>query len=223
MKTKSPSMEKQLSALQKQVTALARKLDKAEKTLARRGQPGRVRATKLVVDELEVVDANGKVVASIDKSGNLFCRTVWASTGRNTRGVFIDGVTFRSVSAASLELIGPKGNTPAVEINGWGSAGNMTLRDLETKQQLLLQGSGAPLIAHDKNARQAAMLSVNSPAGGSLKLQGTAKESKAVAQLSVSHLTSAGMLVLQDGAGKEVARLPMTTKGRAKRAARAKG
>lgn len=68
------------------------------------------------------------------------------------------------------------------------------------------------------------MLSVNSPAGGNLKLQGTAAGSKAAAQLSVSHLTYAGALSLRDHAGKEVAKLPATTKGKkAKRGMRAKG
>lgn len=209
---KSPSAKSgkaDLISLRKQIGALRKEVASVQKTIKTLRKPGKLRASKLVVDSLEVVDSTGKVVASIDNKGNLFCLTVWASTGRNKRGVFLDGKTFRSVSAQSLELIGLTGNTPGVEAKCWSSGGEIKVRSLKTKQLLRLQGNGAPLIAYDNKAgTSAAMLTTNSPAGGGLELTGTVKGSKAKAELRISHLSHAGILSLRDANGKIVGKLP---------------
>ncbi len=200
------------ASVEKTVAQLQREVAKLDKTVARlqaaASKAGKLRATKLVVDSLDVVDGSGKVVASIDNKGNLFCRTVWASTGKNVRGVFIDGVTYRKVSAASLELIGPTGNNPVLEATQLGSGGQITLKSATSKQRLLLQGSGAPLIAYDDAGVEAVIVQSNVPAGGQINLLGTEKNSKAKAKLRVSHLSYAGELILTDANGNNVAKLP---------------
>ena len=207
--TPADSCKKELAALRKEVAGLKKQMAKLEKAAQKAAKPGRLRATRAVVDSLDVADATGKVVASIDNKGNLFCRTVWASTDKNVRGVFLDGVTFRKVSAASIELIGPTGNTPALEANISGNYGQIHLRDLKSKQQLTLQGSGAPITAYDDKSGTAAITMMSNVAsGGQLKLIGTNAGSKATAVLSVSHLTNAGALRLDDAAGNTVGKLP---------------
>ena len=202
------SSASEIKALQKQVTALQKEVGKLQKAVHAATNPQRLRATRAVVESLQVVDSSGKLVAEIDNKGNLFCRTVWASTGKNTRGVFIDGVTFRSVSAGKLELIGTKGNTPAVEINGWGSAGDVKVRDTKSKQQVWLQGSGSALYAYDDQGNPTVRISAHIPAGGEVLLSGKGATAKAIAKLWVHHLTNAGAVSLVDSKGDEVAHLP---------------
>ena len=210
-KTSSSPSDKELKLLRKEVEALKKQLARVQKFVEATKKPDKVRAKRAVVDSLEVLNPEGKVVASIDKNGNLFCATVWASTDKNKRGVFIDGVTYRKVQAATVELVPPSGNTPGVEATCSASGGKLTLRSLEkgSKQLLLLQGTGEPLIANDdKSGAAAVMIRSNSPAGGSIDLLGTEAGSKAEAKLSVSHLTSAGAVYLTDKAGTPVGRLP---------------
>jgi hypothetical protein len=203
------SSNSELNSLRKEVAGLKRELAKVQKSVLTMSKPGKVHATKAVVNSLEVVNPAGDVVASIDNKGNLFCLTVWASTGKNVRGVFIDGKTSRKVSAGTLELIGLTGNAPALEANGWSNGGEIKLRDLKSNQGLDLQGSGAPLIAYEaKNGSAAVVIHSNSPAGGQIDLRGTLAGSKAAATLSVSHLTGAGAVFLSDSKGNLVAKLP---------------
>lgn len=199
---------KEIKSLRKELAALQKQVSKLQTQLAKVQQPTKLRAGKLTVQSLEVVDGNGKVVASIDAKGNLFCLTAWASTGKNVRGVFIDGRAERKVSAGSLELIEPVGNNPGVigVSRPFGAA--LYIRNPQTKQQLTLQGSGAPIIAFDEQGAGAAMIEVNSPAGGILTLKGTKAGSKALAKVSVSHLTNAGAVYLADANGNKVAGLP---------------
>lgn len=206
--TPAVSLEKELQKLRKEFASLQKKVAKLETQAAKARTPGKLRATKLTVDSLEVTGPDGKVVASIDNQGNLFCLTVWASTGKNTRGIFLDGKTFRKISANSLELIGPTGNKPGLEAVNWSNGVTMHLLDPQTKQRLSLQSSGAPIISYDRNGKQAAMLQVNSPAGGSVSLQSTVAGSKAAAKIGVSHLTGAGSVLLTDAQGKEAGSLP---------------
>lgn len=208
MKQKLSSSSSEIKALQKQLASLQKEVGKLQKAVEAARRPKSLRATRAVVDSLQVVDSNGKVVAEIDKKGNLFCRTVWASTDKNIRGVFIDGVTLRSVSAGKLELIGLKGNTPAVEINGWGAAGDLTVRDLATKQQVQLQGSGNAIRATDDQGASTVSISGHQPAGGKIELMGKGTAAKAKAQVWIHHLTNAGAVSLIDSAGSQVGRLP---------------
>jgi hypothetical protein len=202
------SLEKEVQSLRKEFDKLQKKVLKLEAQSSKARTPGKMRATKLTVDALEVRDPNGNVVASIDNKGNLFCLTVWASTGKNTRGVFIDGKTFRKISANSLELIGPTGNKPGLEATNWPSGVVLHLLDPQTKQRLSLQSSGAPIISYDRNGKQAAMLEVNSPAGGKVSLLGTDAGSKAAAQIGVSHLTRSGSVIVTDDEGGIIGELP---------------
>jgi hypothetical protein len=212
MATKGPqkaeSAQKEIQTLRRELAQLQKRMTKLEAQLSKSQKTKKITASKLSASSIEITDPDGKVVASIDNKGNLFCLTVWASTGKNTRGVFIDGKTFRKISANALELIGPKGNKPGLSAMNWPSGVVMHFLDPQTQQRLSLQSSGAPLLAYDKAGKLAATLRVNSPVGGGLQLSSTETGSKAEATISISHLTSAGSVFLTDSNGKVVGKLP---------------
>ena len=76
MKTKTSSnpSDKELKLLRKEVEALKKQLARVQKFVEAAKKPDKVRAKRAVVDSLEVLNPEGKVVASIDKNGNLFIR-----------------------------------------------------------------------------------------------------------------------------------------------------
>lgn len=202
------SAQKEIQTLRQELAQLQKRMTKLEAQLSKSQKAKKLTVPKLSASSIEITDPDGKVVASIDNKGNLFCLTVWASTGKNTRGVFIDGKTFRKISANALELIGPNGNKPGLSAVNWPSGVVMNFLDPQTQQRLSLQSSGAPILAYSKTGKMAATLRVNSPAGGGLQLSSTETGSKAEATISVSHLTSAGSVFLTDPKGKVVGKLP---------------
>jgi hypothetical protein len=54
---------------------LQKEVNRLQKVVQSTGKPERFRATRAVVDSLQVVNSSGKMVAEIDRKGNLFCRT----------------------------------------------------------------------------------------------------------------------------------------------------
>ena len=75
---------RELKELRKEVASLKSELARLQKTVEKLNSPGKVRVTKLVADSLEVVNPDGKVVASIDPKGNLHCLKVSAASDKHT-------------------------------------------------------------------------------------------------------------------------------------------
>jgi len=188
------SLRKQVAALRKQVS----RLDKVVRTLSR---PGRLRAQKVVVNSLEIVDASGKLVAEIGGTGDVFCRSLWAGADKNKRGVSIDGRA-RKISTGLIDLIGTRGNLAAIEMDGSATAGKVKLRNVTSNQQLDLQGDGAALIAYDENGAGTVTIAATSPAGGSITIYGKGASAKARVNIGISHLTNGGSVAVLDAAGK---------------------
>lgn len=204
-----PNSARHTASLRKEVTELKRQLAKLTKTVEALQKPRPMRATKLVVDALEIVDPKGNVVASIDKAGNLHCRTVLAAADKNVRGVFIDGGNARKISAGSLELIEPGQKKPALVAIARADSAKLTLRDLTSKQSLDLNGGGAFLQGYDKTTGTAAVeLSALPAAGGRVTVFGTRKSSKARVTVSVSDSNGAGQIAVTDATGAITANLP---------------
>jgi hypothetical protein len=201
--------DRKLAELRRKIAALEKQLRRLDKAAAAKRAPRRLVAEELVVYSLKVVDATGRLVAEIDAKGNLFSRTVWASTDKHVRGVFLDGGATRKVSAGMVELIGETGNAPDLVATGRPDGGRIELKSRKDRQWLKLAASGAPIRAgeHTRGA-EAAVLSTNEPAGAVLRLLGTDAGSKAEVHLGVSPRSRAGQLNLMDAEGRIVGRLP---------------
>ena len=208
MSDSAPRKSPELAELKKEVAVLKKELAKLRKEVEAGRRPGKLRAKAATVESLEIVDGSGRVVASVDPKGNLFCRSVWVAEERGKRGVFIDGVKHRKISAGRLELVGLDAASPAVEASGEG-AGVVHLRDPQSRQQVLLQGSGAALIAtHRETGEATVLLSANDSAGGHVQLRSSAKGGKARAVIGISHVTKAGAVLLTDEKNQTVGKLP---------------
>jgi hypothetical protein len=191
----------EIRSLRKQVAALQRQVSRLDKALRAASEPGRLRAGRIVANSLEIVDAGGKLVAEIGGTGDVFCRSVWAGTDKNKRGVFIDG-RVRKISTGLIDLIGTRGNVPAIQMDGSAPAGKVTLRNVESKQQLDLQGAGAALIAYDEKGIGTVTIAGAYPAGGSITVFGKGPSAKARVNIDISHLTNGGRVAVLDAAGE---------------------
>ena len=208
MSDSAPRKSPELAELKKEVAALKKELAKLRKDVEAGQKPGKLRAKAATVESLEIVDGSGRVVAAVDKKGNLFCRSVWVAEERGKRGVFIDGVKHRKISAGRLELIGLDAANPSLEASGEG-AGVVHLRDPQSKQQVLLQGAGSALIAQNaESGETTVVLACNGPDGGHLNLRSAVKGSKARAVIGISHATKAGAILLTDEKNQTVGKLP---------------
>jgi hypothetical protein len=199
---------KALAALRKEMAALKKEVTQLRKASAKATQPGRVRATKVTVDSLEVVDAYGKVVASITGKGHLFCDAAWVGTGNGQRGVFLGG-PLRKVMAGTLELIEPNSKHPSLVAKSWPSKGEITLYDMNSKQKLHLQGNGAPIMAYSaKTGKATVTLGSNGTYGGTLQLSSAEKDNYSRVELRGRSPNGTGDITLRDGTGTEVGKLP---------------
>ncbi len=212
-KTPTATPASDLKALRKEMDALKTEVAKLRKAAEDAKKPGKIRATSVVVDSIQVVDASGTLVAEIDGKGNLFCRTVWANSGKRGRGVFIDGARNRKIVAGTLELIGLEGNKPGVRATCSSNGGLLTVQstEKESHKKVVLQGSGAALMAYGhqaKSSRAGATLSVAKSGGGSIHLTSTDAGNKGGAILRSTHVTGEGALFLKDAKGKIVGKLP---------------
>ena len=197
----TPSSSAEIRSLRKQVAALQKQVCRLDKAVRSLSSPGRLRARKVVVNSLEIVDASGKLVAEIGGTGDVFCRSVWAGADKARRGVSIDGRA-RKISTGLIDLIGTRGNVAAIEMDGSTTAGRVKLRNVTSDQQLDLQGHGAALIAYDEKGVATVTIAGTSPAGGSITIYGKGPSAKARVNIDISHLTNGGKVAVRDAAGE---------------------
>lgn len=192
-KTSSTSSDKELKVLRREIEKLKEQLAQVQKLTKAPKKSGKVRVNKLVVEELEVVDSKGNVVASIGKTGVLKAEVLRA----------------REVELHPYPWIG---TTPGVEIRCATSGGELILRSLikGSKQKLHLSGHGSPLRAFKatNETDPAVQILSNTPAGGAIDVFGTEAGSKAKVRLRISPKTKAGQVYLTDDAGTIVSNLP---------------
>jgi len=148
-----------LSALKKEVAAL-RKLVTAKALTLNRVQ----------VRSLEVVDANGDVVASIDDNGVLFCSSALFATGPNAKGVAISG-KLRGVRAGTLEL-GDGSARPSLVARGDLGKGELKLFDSGNRLRVELDGQGNALSVYAANG--IAITTVGNTGAGAVTVYDTA-------------------------------------------------
>jgi hypothetical protein len=208
MPEKAPRTPSELSVLRKEVAALKKELAKVQKTLAKLREPGKLRATKLTVDHVEIVDAAGQVLASIDAEGTLLCRKLLVANGKKERGVLIEGGEARRIQAGRVELIGATAKQPAVELDG-ANAGQLLLANPGSKQRLCLQASGSPVLAsNDLTGEVTVNIASNGDTGGRVQFAGVKAATGASVILGISPHTQAGALVILEKGGAVTGKLP---------------
>ena len=191
--------------LRKELDALKRTVKQLKKELSKKAR----RTETIVVGGLEVVDANGRVVASIDGNGHLYCHNAWISTGTNKRGVFLDGRNGGKMNASSLDLIAGNGNAPGMQARSDGNGGSIKLRSVRTKQGLDLLSRGAALIAYDeKQGTGTVSLRCNGVEGGVLELSAPKGANKSRTSVRGANRSGSGTVHVYDKAGKVAGRLP---------------
>ena len=141
--------------LKREMADLKKKVATLEKQLAKADKCGDVTCTSLTV-----VDSKGNTVASIDGKGNLVCRGLLVAPDPNTRGVWIDGAQ-GSIQCLKFSVLGRKGTTELVEINGITGSPSIELRGDKDKVGVRLQafqGQGGVIDVTDKTGRSGVVL-----------------------------------------------------------------
>ncbi len=208
MPDKAPRTPSELSVLRKEVKELKKELAKLQKSVAKMQEPGKLRATKATVDQLEIVDATGQVLASIDAEGTLLCRKLLVANGKKERGVLIEGGEARRIQAGRVELIGATAKQPVVELDG-AVVGQLALANPGSKQRLWLQASGSPLLAaNDLTGEITVNIAANGDTGGRVQFTGVKAATGASVILGISPHTQAGALVILEKGGAVTGKLP---------------
>lgn len=98
-------LQRQLRTLQEQVTRLEQRLETAE------------RRTDFICTSLKVVDANGKQVALIDKTGHMYGTMATIRGRTSSTPILINGTT-GTVHCGQMTVYGTKTNQVSIELNG---------------------------------------------------------------------------------------------------------
>jgi hypothetical protein len=189
-----------LTKVKRELAHLKKDVAKLRKQLASQARAKKTQFSQMVVESLQVINKAGTLVAEIDKAGNLFCRSLSASTEKSVRGVFLNGPE-REVQAGRIHLSSQQSSFRTVEIKGDQSYGLITLRDAKSKQATSLSGHGAALVARSReSAAHIVTVDGSYDQGGSVHI-GSANGPEA-ATLRVNRLNKAGQVTLVDANGK---------------------
>ena len=198
------------AALRKDLAEVKRELAKVQKILEKMTIPGKLQATKATVTSLELVDAEGEKLATLDAKGTLFCQKIIVAGAEKKNGIVIEGGEDRRITAGKLDLRSETSNKPMVEIDGDQGVGKVQLHNRDSKQNVWLQAEGVPLAAsNDLSGGVTVKIASNGENGGRMQLTGIKKAAKSSAIIGISHHTSSGAVVLQDKSGAITGQLPV--------------
>lgn len=143
-----------ITALQRELRELRRIVTRLTKAAATSATARRATPAPITCSSLTVVNAQGRVVASIDGSGRLQCASGWIASGTSGTGVLLDGA-FGWVKANQLAATDETGEE-IITMTGLGGNGLLEMHGKREQSSVRLQayrGQGGVLSVMDSTRK----------------------------------------------------------------------